>query len=341
MSETKPRLYLWDNVKSLLIILVVMGHFVTQYTGSNEFMQSAFIIIYSVHMPLFIFVSGLFSKSSFKNDRLNVNRVLAFLILYFLLKLLIFATGHGRPYRPFYESGIPWYMFAMAVWLCITFVIRKFPAKIVLPLSVALALAAGFFDVIRSDFCLSRIIVFYPFFLLGFFLDPTKVAGKSRNRKLRIVSAVLILALFVSAFLFRNELYLMRPIMVAQHPYTKLWNPGMGLPIRAVWYIMATVLSASVVCLLPNRKNFLSYIGASTLPIYFLHRPILYVLMDAGFGAFIMHRLGLGPVLAPILFLLCAAVLALLLSFPPLAKPFNALMKVDFTGFLKRNKNEV
>ena len=341
MAETKPRLYLWDNVKSLLIILVVMGHFVTQYTGSNAFMQSAFIIIYSVHMPLFIFVSGLFSKSSFKNDKLNVNRVIAFLILYFLLKLLIFLTGHGRPYRPFYESGIPWYMFAMAVWLCLTFVIRKLPAKIVLPLSVVLALAAGFFDVIRSDFCLSRIIVFYPFFLLGFYLDPTKTAEKSRDRKFRIVSAVLILALFVSAFLFRDEIYLMRPLMVAQHPYTKLWKPEPGLPLRAVWYVIATVLSASVVCLLPNKKNRLSYIGASTLPIYFFHRPILYILMDLGFGAFIMHRLGLGPVLSPILFLLCAVVLALLLSFPPLAKPFNALMKFNFTGIFKRDKNEV
>ncbi len=337
MAETKPRLYLWDNVKSLLIILVVMGHFVTQYTGSNEFMQSAFIIIYSVHMPLFIFVSGLFSKSTFKNDRLNFNKVIAFIILYFLLKFVIFLTGHGRPFRPFYEGGIPWYMLAMAVWLCITFVIRKAPLKAVLPVSVILALAAGLFDFINSDFCLSRIIVFYPFFLLGFYLDPTKVAEKSRDRRLFAAAAVLIAALFVCAFVFREQLYLIRPLMVAQHPYSKLWNPSLGILLRAAWYAGATVLSAAIVCLLPNKKNRLSYIGASTLPIYFFHRPILYLLMDAGFGDLIMYGTGAGPVLAPILFLLCAVVLALLLSFPQLNIPFNKLMKIEF---IKRKAHE-
>ncbi|MBR5976297.1 MAG: hypothetical protein IK046_00625 [Clostridia bacterium] len=45
MAETKQRLYLWDNVKALLIVLVVLGHFVTQFTGQSAFIQSIFLII--------------------------------------------------------------------------------------------------------------------------------------------------------------------------------------------------------------------------------------------------------------------------------------------------------
>lgn len=52
-----------DTLKGIAIILVVMGH-VVQFIwgdryGSN---QIIFIIIYSFHMPLFFFLSGLCTK---------------------------------------------------------------------------------------------------------------------------------------------------------------------------------------------------------------------------------------------------------------------------------------
>ncbi|MBR6479341.1 MAG: acyltransferase family protein [Clostridia bacterium] len=330
MAETKQRLYLWDNVKALLIVLVVLGHFVTQFTGQSAFIQSIFLIIYSFHMPLFIFVSGLFSKSAFKNDRLNVNRVIAFVILFYLLKILIYAVHHPGRFRPFYESGIPWYMLAMAVWLVITFFLRKANPKIVIPVSVALALIIGYFKVIDSTFCISRIITFYPFFFLGYALDPAKVAEKTRDKRLRVAAGLLLAIVIVLAFLLRPALYLTRPILVAYHPYAKLWNPDMGILIRALWYAVSAIISFAVICVLPNSNNKLTYIGASTLPIYFFHRPILYLIMDSGLGEKIFA-------ISPVVWLLCGVVLALILSVPQLNIPFNKLMKFEF---IKRKNNE-
>lgn len=59
----------WDNMKGLLISLVVMGHFIQVYFekcvwGDNYyFLQTVLCFIYYFHMPLFIFVSGYFSKN--------------------------------------------------------------------------------------------------------------------------------------------------------------------------------------------------------------------------------------------------------------------------------------
>lgn len=52
----KERSLYWDTIKGLLIILVVFGHCGTA-VGNN-----LLSVIYSFHMPLFILVSGFFSK---------------------------------------------------------------------------------------------------------------------------------------------------------------------------------------------------------------------------------------------------------------------------------------
>lgn len=56
MMATKRLPYL-DNIKGLLIILVVIGHAI-QYCLPTYEMNISFRFIYSFHMPLFFFVSG-------------------------------------------------------------------------------------------------------------------------------------------------------------------------------------------------------------------------------------------------------------------------------------------
>lgn len=46
-----------DNIKGVLIVLVIIGHAI-QYCSSTYEMDFAFRLIYSFHMPLFFFVSG-------------------------------------------------------------------------------------------------------------------------------------------------------------------------------------------------------------------------------------------------------------------------------------------
>ncbi len=54
------RLYYYDNLRLLLIFLVLFGHFCeisANYTAYGSLLK---FIIYIFHMPLFVFISGLF-----------------------------------------------------------------------------------------------------------------------------------------------------------------------------------------------------------------------------------------------------------------------------------------
>ncbi|MEX3012704.1 acyltransferase family protein [Acinetobacter baumannii] len=52
-----------DATKGVLIFLVVLGHYLERLIGWNEPLNQAILgSIYFVHMPAFIFISGIFFK---------------------------------------------------------------------------------------------------------------------------------------------------------------------------------------------------------------------------------------------------------------------------------------
>ena len=66
ITAKKQRIYYWDNMKGILIFLVVLGH--ALYSFQNFSKINAIVdIIYMFHMPAFVFISGYFSVS--KNSR--------------------------------------------------------------------------------------------------------------------------------------------------------------------------------------------------------------------------------------------------------------------------------
>ena len=52
--------YLFDNAKGLMIFAVVLGH-VLEYDLTG-IARALYIVIYSVHMPLFVLISGYFAQ---------------------------------------------------------------------------------------------------------------------------------------------------------------------------------------------------------------------------------------------------------------------------------------
>ena len=66
MSTQKRNIWL-DNVKGFLIICVVAGHFLESGIDYHSNMcKSLFLFIYSFHMPLFVFASGLMCEHAIK-----------------------------------------------------------------------------------------------------------------------------------------------------------------------------------------------------------------------------------------------------------------------------------
>lgn len=68
----KKRDYLFDNIKFILIFLVVAVHLfgvVRSVTGPQEGVDLFLAATCSFHMPLFIFISGYFSKNLEKQGK--------------------------------------------------------------------------------------------------------------------------------------------------------------------------------------------------------------------------------------------------------------------------------
>lgn len=90
--------YFYDFVKGLLIIFVVLGHSIQLLTDTGGWSDNfLFQIIYTFHMPLFIFISGYFAESS-KNKEIKLvienkfKRLLIPLILYSSVLFIIYMV---------------------------------------------------------------------------------------------------------------------------------------------------------------------------------------------------------------------------------------------------------
>ena len=81
----KKRIFLFDNLKFLLIMTVVVGHCLDCMIENSSIMKSLFIFIYSFHMPLFIYLSGLFHS-----NRNVKNRCISFIFIGYIMKIFLY-----------------------------------------------------------------------------------------------------------------------------------------------------------------------------------------------------------------------------------------------------------
>lgn len=65
MSEKHERIAYFDNLKGVLIALVVLGHVISPVIATNPYANLLHHVIYLFRMPLFVFTTGLFSASVF------------------------------------------------------------------------------------------------------------------------------------------------------------------------------------------------------------------------------------------------------------------------------------
>ncbi len=63
MTSLKERDYFFDNARAILILFIVLGHMLQPYTSiGDKYLSALYLVIYSFHMPTFLFISGYFAK---------------------------------------------------------------------------------------------------------------------------------------------------------------------------------------------------------------------------------------------------------------------------------------
>ncbi|MDY5497911.1 MAG: hypothetical protein SPF99_08015 [Anaerobutyricum sp.] len=288
MQNNAPgRVCKWDNLKCFLIMTVVIGHFVNQYAGVSDLMKSLSVFIYSFHMPLFIFLSGLLERKWDEEHPFRWSKPVYYIMIGYTLKFLIYGIKilfHQKAvFHWFGDTGIPWYMFAMAALMVLTYLLRNLDPRLVFPGSIVLACLAGYDVKIGSFLYLSRIIVFFPFYYLGYHLNAQKVQKSLEKPFIKLLACVEIGTIFCFSFGKIDEIYSYIRLLTGRNAYALINIENCGFVHRLGFYLVAFLMGAAIISLIPDRKMELpGKMGQRTLQIYFWHRLVLYVLMFSG-----------------------------------------------------------
>lgn len=332
-KRSRERIALFDNIKGILIILVVFGHMAHPVHNANPVLSAMFDIIYLFHMPLFVLMSGLFAKGAYRGGHLNINRIASFIALGFAYQLALALINGATltPARICAFTSAPWYLISMACWYVATPLLSRLGARRGMALSLCISLLWGMIDLSSGFLAVSRTMAFLPCFALGYYLEPGTVARLRawRGSTAAVAAAALIaLARVVDAGAY-DWFFSM---VYGDNPYEHGLLFGIAQKIAALG--AGAIFSIALVRIAPERRSALTVLGRRTLQVYVLHRLIrawltfhtpLYeapYMVDSVPGALAVATL------TSLVTLACAA--------PVFERPFARMLAIDWTGMVDR-----
>lgn len=298
------RVYRYDNVKALLMFLVVVGHMTTDYAPDSWIVRWVTVWIFSFHMPAFVFTSGILHKRYITGEQeaagkkgqtvLRWDRMIGYILCAYALKAFLYYSRMliwpNPPWHWLSEHSIPWYLFVMAEYELLFYVMRRIDGKvkpwIIVAASFALCSAAGYFRLPEEgDFlCLLRFFNFLPFYAIGYYLDMQAFNEWLDKRWLKIMGWVIITISLVG---FANSpwgIYSWRKWFTGRRSYEWLLE-FFDFAVRSGWWVRLAVwgfsllMAFAVIAVIPDRDlGIFSLVGRRTLGIYFWHKPTQYLL---------------------------------------------------------------
>ena len=324
-TSAPQRIFLWDNLKFVLIFLVVLGHFIHNYDDDSWITECLYTYICSFHMPAFLFVSGLFSKKAIKEKRYE--KCFEYFVLYVFTKLCIFVsniiTEQDYSFSLLSEASVPWYAFALLAFFLITTLLQQVEPVYLFTCSIVLGCICGYDVTINDTFILSRILVFYPFFLAGFYLDRKKIETLVSKWGIKLMALAIHIVWLVYLWNSKKTRELWHPLVTGREHLDDIGN--FYFWYRLLYYVIAFALILSIISLVPAAKTILSGMGSRSLQVYCLHRGLIYLFYDFFPPEDLLAYWGEAP-LHIVLFVL-SLLLTILLSVPALAPVLQWFIK--------------
>ncbi|MCR5173696.1 MAG: acyltransferase family protein [Oscillospiraceae bacterium] len=322
------RVALWDNIKFLMIIFMVVGHFADVFTARSAAFKSIFLFIYAFHMPSFIFMSGLFYSRKDEKRKIVYYVSCGFALKIFMTVIRL-VLNKSAGFALLSDGSIPWYMFALAAYQSLMWLCRNINKKYLLVFSVILACFIGYDRSIGDYLYLSRIVVFFPIFLLGTMIHQQTITGfKSKYYRFLLPLAIVILALWFCLCFFKlDDLYIYRHLFTGRNPFSQAVIEY-GPLARLLCYFITFLTGLSFIIILPTRSiPAVTLFGRRSLSVYFWHWPV-YQLLQACFG---INRLFEMSVWGKAAFLLAAVLLSyVLMAVRPFEYPLKLIKKLCF-----------
>lgn len=266
--------YSLDNIRFFLIFTVVFGHLL-EICGDFPGRWRIYQVIYTFHMPVFLFLFGCNIK--FAPRRIVYRWCVPYVV--FQCIYIAFSRFVLKVALPLQFTTPYWLLWYMLACICYQVLLKlydtesRFRQILALVCTFAISLMVGFLDGVGYGLSLSRLFVFQPWFLLGYYckkngiLNPVPARGKLRLG-IFIGSAVMI-ALSVPLLCYGKipTVFLYGSLSYA-FSGGKLWMRG------AVWCISLCWILFLFVGIRPyiNRPFFgITRIGQNSWPVFLLH----------------------------------------------------------------------
>lgn len=281
----QQRIYLLDNLKLFAMTLVIVSHAVDRYPAlyggcDTLFSGGGILLIINtlciVRMPLLTIISGLLYKE--KNNAKLVNSYLYPCLLFSVIEIISWwlfyqdVSCYTFGWTLWYIWSLFWYMFITPVLL------KHISVTKLLAISLILAIFVGFTP-LEYTFQLSRLVTFYPFFLIGIWLQKNqdKILDEHRDRGRWIL---LLTGMLVATAVLFHVYPDIRHYLDFAVPYDSVYS----ICKRILMYGICVSASVSLIMACQNREYWFTKYGMRTLNAYLCHMafvifPISFCLM--------------------------------------------------------------
>lgn len=303
----------FDNIKALLIFLVVLGHSVEYLYGVKGSYGALRAVIYSFHMPAFVFISGYFaSRSKSSLPDVTIKYFCTYLIFNTLFALTPWHVN--SPLNFLYPQLIYWYLLCLCFWRISVETISHI--KFALPLSLLLTLYIGTCPKADRFMSISRAICFFSFYLMGYKFSLKFI--EKINKWLMGAALAACAGLTLIAY-YKNLVPVKMYEYIQSYASTEVGNLQ-GIGMRVFMIATATIVTIGLIVIMPSEKNVFTCIGRNSLNIYLLHIFIIKAVAHIGIAIFNNEILNM------IFSLVLTIAICMLLSMPVITDAYNYMI---------------
>lgn len=273
---SKIRFNILDNIKGILIFLVVFAHFLFNYAQGNihSFVAKIVNFIYCFHMPSFIFWSGFLSKSENSKNLKNITKLILIYIIFNYSHGFILYIYCNIPLNFFYPYNSYWYLLCLIFWrFSINYFSNQYFSIII---SFIISILIGFWSEITTIFSIKRSFSFYPYFLVGYKFSKDNFIKIIHWRKKFYFIFVCLFCIFIFiSFQFLPFIEIKHSMMNNNYDDIKE-----DLKQRIKLFLFSFLIIFFGILVISNNKIIiLTNAGKNSLYIYLFHR-IITILID-------------------------------------------------------------
>lgn len=331
-SPVKSRDPFLDNARYWVMLLVVVGHFMTELQDIPV-VRGFYTWIYLFHMPVFILISG-FTARRYVGDARQIKRMISTLVIPYLLVesgleiTEMVLAGEPGSLHVLEPDWLTWFIAALFIWRLTTpiWLAIRWPIPVSIIVSVIGGLAPD-----GDVLAIPQVIGFLPFYVVGMHLHRAHFDLLVRPwiRAASIVALVVALVVcqlrhedWVISWLYYRDGYSEDPLLA---------GPFAGMLDRGSLLALGFVLAFAALALVPQRRAWFSRLGQRTLYCYLLHGFAILWLDHVGFFEDVV---ALG-VRAAVFVALGAVLVATVLMSAPVSRPFRPLFEPELGWLFK------